>query len=260
MDILTRVFGTDLILAGCEWQRLLVVAEGRWEMFSKALAVSGVVAGSLLGASAASAATVEYIGLGSTPTTVATSSGGAVSYSSSSVSGYSLVDITGTGSPPLSSPNLLDTTDLDVASSLLGGGGTLYIWVTETGITSPTGAIGFLSGFNLNSNSSAGITVMENTFLDPNNDRYGTVDALGSVALGPGGTATVGALFSTGSDYSVTAEYIVSLSAGQSADGTIDISTTPIPGTLPLFASGLAGFWAWTRKRKPKLLGGPAPA
>jgi hypothetical protein len=236
-------------------------------MFTKALAVTGVVVGSLVGASAASAVTLTCtsglvcIGLGSTPTTVATSSNGSVSYNSTSVTGFSSVQISGTGNPPLSAPNLLDTTDLDVVSSMLGGG-TLYVWVTETGITSPTGLIGFISGFDLNALSTAGISVTENTYLSPTNVAYGTTDQLGSVVLNPNGTTSVTALFSTGSPYSVSAEYIVTLTGGQSADGTIDISTTPIPGTLPLFASGLFGFWAWSRKRKQtvKLLGGPSPA
>jgi len=36
-----------------------------------------------------------------------------------------------------------------------------------------------------------------------------------------------------------------------SVTGGVPVSATPIPGTLPLFASGLVGFWGWTRRRKP---------
>jgi hypothetical protein len=35
-----------------------------------------------------------------------------------------------------------------------------------------------------------------------------------------------------------------------SMENGFSLTTTPIPGTLPLFASGLVGFWAWSRKRK----------
>jgi hypothetical protein len=68
------------------------------------------------------------------------------------------------------------------------------------------------------------------------------------------GLSSVGPLAS-GVDY----ELIVSATGAPSPqtypisiDGNVFISQTPLPGTLPLFASGLAGFWAWSRKRKTK--------
>jgi hypothetical protein len=51
----------------------------------------------------------------------------------------------------------------------------------------------------------------------------------------------------------LTEELTFDFVASQSGNGTVDISATPIPGTLPLFASGLVGFWAWSKKRKPQL-------
>jgi hypothetical protein len=216
-------------------------------------AATSVIAGSLLCVSAASAATTVEIGLGSSPTSLASGSGSTVSYSSTSVTGYSSVSVSGTGNPPLTLPNILDTTNIDVATSGLNAGGLLDVWITEIGLTAPLGTVGFLSGFDLNSDSSSGISVTEKTFYDPGNGAFATTDLLGNVALSPNGSTSVGTT-ETGvtGPYSVTAEYIVDLTSGQSADGTIDISTTPIPGTLPLFASGLAGFWAWSRKRKPQ--------
>lgn len=36
--------------------------------------------------------------------------------------------------------------------------------------------------------------------------------------------------------------------------GITPISATPLPGALPLFATGLVGLWGWTKRRKAKLL------
>jgi hypothetical protein len=38
-----------------------------------------------------------------------------------------------------------------------------------------------------------------------------------------------------------------------SIDGNVTITPSPLPGTLPLFASSIVGFWAWKRKRRNAL-------
>jgi hypothetical protein len=215
----------------------------------KLLTAVGLAAGSLLGVTAASAATTVEIGMGASPTALASENTGVTLNYSTTTAGYNSISVSGTGNPPLSLPNILDTTNIDAVGSGLGG--TLQIWITEIGLTSPTGTVTFVSGFNLNSDSSAGISVTEQTFYSAANMAFGTTTPLGSAVLGPNGTTSVGdTVTGVTGPYSVTAEYTLNLTAGQSADGTIDISTTPIPGTLPLFASGMVGLWAWSRKRK----------
>jgi hypothetical protein len=229
-------------------------------MRTRSLLLSSAILGSLslLGVSAANATTTVELGIGSTPTTYATSSGGTATYTTTTQSGYSSITISGTGNPPLTLPALLDSSTIDAVSTDLGGG-MVDIWVTEIGLTDPVP--GFSSSLILNGGSSVSIT--ENTFYSATNNPYATTVLLASQTVSPGGSTTVSTVQSSGSGpYSITEEYVIDLGPGQNVNADIDIDATPIPGTLPLFASGLFGFWAWSRKRKPtvKLLGGPSPA
>jgi hypothetical protein len=229
-------------------------------MRTRALVLSSAIAGSLslLGASVANAATTVELGIGSTPVTEATSSGGTATYTTTSYPGYSSITISGTGAPPLTLPALLDSSTIDAVSSMLGGG-VVDIWVTEIGLTASVP--GFSSSLILNGGSSVSIT--ENTFYSATNNPFATTVELASETISPGGSMTIPTVQSSGSGpYSITEEYVINLGPGQNVNADIDIDATPIPGTLPLFASGLFGFWAWSRKRKRtvKLLGGPSLA
>lgn len=211
----------------------------------------GVLAGSLLWTATASAATVSLefsLNDGSTftPLTsgVATTGGG-----------FTQIQASATGVPPLTGPNLLATSTIDVTSSGAPGSNVLIVLITETGLTGSAGLTGFASGLSLNSLTSAGATVQELTYLSPSNGAYALTDLL-SEATYTGGVSgqsnTFDANGTVSGPYSVTAEYIITLGPGQIADGTIDISTTPIPGTLSLLATGLGllGITVWSRRKK----------
>ncbi|HXW64798.1 MAG TPA: hypothetical protein VEK74_06935 [Burkholderiaceae bacterium] len=232
-------------------------------MSPKGLTIVAAVASSVLWATGAAATTCTgtclEIGLGATPTSdvVAGPTNGSVTFSSTGVAGFSQVTVTGTGNPPLSLPALLDTTNINVTASG-SGTQTLDVWITETGLTSPTGTtVPFLSGLDLNGDSSPGITVTENTYLDLGNGAFATTTQLASQVLNPNGSMVVLQAGNTGSGpYSITAEYIVTLNSGQNADGTIDISVAPLPGALVLFGSVLFGGLGISSLRKRRR--GPA--
>ena len=58
--------------------------------------------------------------------------------------------------------------------------------------------------------------------------------------------------FTVGTSFSITAFTDAEL-VGAGTSSFTAVGTTPLPGALPLFASGLGmmGFWGWRRKRKP---------
>jgi hypothetical protein len=222
-------------------------------MYSRLLAVTGAVAGSLIWASAAGASTITLeAGTGAPSSVVAFSSSSNGSLSATTTGGgFSTIQINAAG---INLPQLLNT-QLD-GTTLPGG--TLNFWVTEIGLTAPLGSIGFLSSFALNpAGTSDDVTVVENTFLSAADTAFGTATALGSATCTLSGCVplTGSATGTTGPGaYSVTEEFSITSTYGDKVDATINLDppAAPIPGTLPLFASGLAGFWAWSRKRKAK--------
>lgn len=56
----------------------------------------------------------------------------------------------------------------------------------------------------------------------------------------------------TGVDGSATTSELID--AFTLTSGITPISSTPLPGALPLFATGLVGLWGWTTRRKAKLV------
>ena len=208
----------------------------------------GALAGSLLWTATASAATVsleyedEGVGLSFTSLT-----------SGLATSDANFTTISASAQGNLPAPALLATSTIDVSSSGAPGSNTLIALITETGLSGPVS--GFASGLSLNSLTSAGVSVVENTYYSPSNTAYALTDLLSSATytggVGGSGTFLAPGTVSSG-DYSVTAEYIITLGPGETADGTINISTTPIPGTLSLLATGLGllGITVWSRRKK----------
>ena len=207
----------------------------------------GALAGSLLWTATASAATVsleyedEGVGLSFTSLT---------SGLATSDANFTIISASAQGNLP--APALLATSTIDVSSSGAPGSNTLIALITETGLSGPVS--GFASGLSLNSLTSAGVSVVENTYYSPSNGAYALTDLLSSATYtgGVGGSGTFLAPGTVLSDYSVTAEYIITLGPGETADGTINISSTPIPGTLSLLATGLGllGITVWSRRKK----------
>jgi hypothetical protein len=145
-------------------------------------------------------------------------------------------------------PDLLNSNAINQVSSSVAG--TLDVWVTYSGLTSPLGSnTSFLS--TLTSNAvPAGWTVTEKTFIDPSNGLFATTDPLANSVFTAIGTDAQSATASTGAGpYSVTEEYIIAASGTTgTANDTIDISASaPEPATWMMMLFGLFGVGAVLR-------------
>jgi len=223
-------------------------------MRAKLLALTGI-ASAFLWVSAASAATVS---IGASPgavgafTTVATSAAGATTFAclpcAPAVWGvFNANQITATGRPIDPLPNILGSTSFQINA---GDGGTLRVFVTSQNNTDVNS--NWISSFTSNS-LPTGWSVREQTFIDTANGLFtttgATVTQLGNTLFNAIGTSVAAALAPSGNNYSVTHLYTIVATGAGSALSTITLAT-PIPGALPLFATGLLGLWALRRKRK----------
>ena len=222
-------------------------------MKAKLLALTGI-ASAFLWVSAASAATVSIgaapgAGPLPAPVTVATSPPGATSFAclpcAPAVWGvFNANQITATGRPINPLPNILGSTSFQINA---GEGGTLRVFVTSQGNTDVSST--WISSFTSNS-LPTGWSVREQTFIDTANGLFtttgATVTQLGNTLFNAIGTSVAAAIAASGV---CDAPIYDRCYRSGSALSTITLST-PIPGALPLFATGLLGLWALRRKRK----------
>jgi hypothetical protein len=223
-------------------------------MKAKHLALVGI-ASAFLWASTANSATVTIgaapgPGPAPAPVTVATSAAGTTSFScvgcAPAIWGvFNANQITATGRPVNPLPNILGSTSFNISTE---GAGTLRVFVTSQGNTEVNS--NWISSFTSNSLPS-GWTVREQTFVDPANGLFTATPAtqVGNALFNAIGTSVAAAVAASGNNYSVTHLYTIVATGAGSALSTITLST-PLPGALPLFATGLLGLWALRRKRK----------
>jgi hypothetical protein len=157
------------------------------------------------------------------------------------------------GSPPLTLPSLFDTNSLSLTSTL---GGTVFLWITESGISSPlTGTVPFVSKFT---DDNTGVTATLQTFYDPNNGVFTDVTSLGGPFTFPGGALMTASsqtsVTLTGNPYSITAVYQLVADAGANVNDTIDVSVPgPVVGAgLPGLLAACGGLIALARRRRRK--------
>lgn len=166
---------------------------------------------------------------------------------------YFLNTVTGVGSPTLVEPGLQSST-IDI-SGITSGTDTLNIFVTELGLTSPTGVNSFASTF-VSDGFLGGITSLtEQTFIgDP-----GTGTLLSSYTFTDAGIQTlVNNTPNLGSKYDETLEYTIKTSGIGGLAGSIAIAAaapvnTPEPSTLLLLGLSLGGLFLVGRKRRTVL-------
>ena len=187
------------------------------------------------------------------PVTVSTSAAGTTSFSclgcAPAVWGvFNANQITATGRPVNPLPNILGSTSFQINA---GEGGTLRVFVTSQNNTDVNNG-NWISSFTSNS-LPTGWSVREQTFIDTANGLFtttgATVTQLGNTLFNAIGTSVAAALAPSGNNYSVTHLYTIVATGTGSALSTITLAT-PIPGALPLFATGLLGLWALGRRRK----------
>jgi hypothetical protein len=140
----------------------------------------------------------------------------------------------GTGFPAVGSASdaILDLTSLDLTTGTSGG--TLTVSLTETGFTTTTAAIGFLSSITGNYSSSSAVM---STYFDTSNTPFGTGTLLAS-GLSDNQSSFVTVPPITG-PYSLTE--IVTVTAGANSLTSLDAAVidTPEPGSLSLLGAAL---------------------
>ena len=209
----------------------------------------------VLGASAASANTVE-IGVSVNNGAIATvASGGGEAAVSGAVFGNFTLDASGFGNPPLALPNLQDGNAIGIATS--GSANTLQVFVTQTGVTALTGAQLLESSFTQNL-LTAGWTVTATTFADNTNTAYGMQQMLNQVVFTSSDiTSDLFALAALGSGpFSLTEEWSFSAPVSGQSNNTTDIlAATPLPPAMQMFLGGLLlfGGFLWASKRRSGL-------
>ena len=156
--------------------------------------------------------------------------------------------VTSSGRPINPLPNILGSTSFQINAP--GEGGTLRVFVTSQNNTDASNV--WISSFTSNS-LPTGWSVREQTFIDTANGLYtttgATVTQLGNTLFNAIGTNVAAAIAASGNNYSVTHLYTIVATGTGSALSTITLAT-PLPGALPLFATGLLGLWALRRRRK----------
>ena len=145
--------------------------------------------------------------------------------------------------------DLLNSNALDLSTT--SAGGTLDVFVTYSGITSPAGLVDFTS--DLTSNNLVGPwTVTEKTFIDPANGIFTTTIPLASQLFTDIGTNVQTDAASTGAGpYSLTEEYIISAPGIGGANDTIDVSAAaPEPAAWAMMLLAVFGFGAVLRRTR----------
>jgi hypothetical protein len=152
-------------------------------------------------------------------------------------SGSFTYTITGGAFGAVAPPQILDSNTFNTATSK---GGTLQVFVTATGLTSPTVA-GLVSALDTNLLPSGWIIVGQ-SYFDSSNVAFGMGTQLfaGSVGTSFGSASDVTRIAATG-PYSLTEVYTIAAGHSGTSNDTFDISTVPEPGTLALFGAGLLG-------------------
>jgi hypothetical protein len=163
------------------------------------------------------------------------------------------VDVTGT--PPLSSGSLLtDTIDVNASAA-----GTLIIWVTETGLTSPLGKDIFTSGLASNLFQGAISSVTLSTFVSPTDGvsppngtklDTDTFTGLGTEALSTVDNPGAG-------PYSLQEVFVIKATGAGDANLNIDLRSSVIPesSTWAMMLLGFAGlgFLGYRKMRRETL-------
>ena len=175
-------------------------------------------------------------------------------------------NVTTTGQPLNSYPEILNSTAISVDYDPTGTGGgeqpcvgggsgsCLYLYVTETGLSGTFP--GFLSGLTVNE-VPAGWSITKSTYWSSTDTAYAMTTLLcssTSTAIGTSQCESPGNI--TGAPYSVTEvfQFVAPTDAanGQNASLTEDIQATPLPSTWTMLIASLLGLGLFTYRGSKK--------
>ena len=214
-------------------------------------------AASLALAPAASAGIFIGVAVNGGPITqVATDAGGGSANYNTTSGGY-FYNVSATGFPLLSMPQLL-TQSVNILNAG-GANATIDLYITQTDLASLTG--GLLSSFT--SNTVAGLTAQMRSYYSSANNNFAnnvtggqTLLATGTTFSGPG-TFTGGNALTVAGPWSETVRYTLVFSggAGSNFNGTANLTAVPEPATwgLMLLGFGAMGGLLRTRNRKARI-------
>jgi hypothetical protein len=232
-------------------------------MASKLFIAGALLASAAFGTSSANALSITING-GESPTfpptfTTLASGSSPLSLPATTCCGATdsfMVSADAIGTPPLTSGSLLtDTIDINSSAS-----GTLIIWVTETGLTSPLGRVKFTSGLTSNLLEGAISSATLSTFVSPTDGvspPNGTpLDTATFTGLG---TETLSTVDNPGAGpYSLQEVFVIHATGAGDTNLSIDLTSSviPEPSTWAMVIVGFAGLgflgYRQTRRAKPQ--------
>lgn len=181
---------------------------------------------------------------------------GSANYNTST-GGY-FYNVSATGSPLLSMPQLL-TQSVNIQNQG-GSNATIDLYITQTGLTTMNGS-GLASTFT--SNTIAGASAMMRSYYSATNADYSNGVSAGQTLLATGpsftGPATYQAnnLFNVTGPWSETVRYTLTFTGGNGSNfnGTANLAAVPEPATwgLMLLGFGAMGGMLRTRRRAPRV-------